>query len=89
MRGGENRARRYAFILIIPLVLFLSFSLNSCSRLYVLSVKEYPTIEGGFAWVLDYSVNGVVSSAIFDTREELVKYYVWLKRGKIEKGANP
>jgi len=67
----------------IALVLILS----SCSRVYVLSIKEYPTVEGGIAWVLDYSLDGMIYSGVFDTREEVVKYYAWLRRGrKIEGG---
>lgn len=83
MSGGEGRALRFVLLTIILIVSTLCFS---CSRLYTLSVKEYPTDWGSSAWILDYSLDGKAYSVVFDTREELVIYYAWLKRGRIEDG---
>jgi len=84
LNGGGGLMRRYLFMVVSLIALFVS--LNSCSRLYVLSVKEYPTIEGGISWVLDYSLDGMVYSAVFDTREEVVQYYSWLRKGRSTSG---
>lgn len=75
--------------LLFALALILIFS--SCSKidsgLYIIALREYPTIEGGIMWVLDYSLDGAVYSPAFTTREEVVQYYAWLRRGrKIEGG---
>jgi hypothetical protein len=47
-------------------------------NIYITRTDHILTFDGGEAWLLEYTVNGEIQSAMFDSREAMTEYREYL-----------
>jgi hypothetical protein len=78
MKGGDVIAAIVVALLITICMAITSKPGEEPPNIYVTRTDRVRTFEGSDLWILEYTVNGVMRAAMFDSPEALAEYREYL-----------
>jgi hypothetical protein len=73
---------KYLFVVILSLLLSACYPEPAASTpkpdIYITRTERMLTFEGKEAWILDYTVNGAIQTAVFDSQKAMTEFREYL-----------